>query len=303
MMALQQVEIMSLIGACFGTNDCQERAFFSGCPSCQPRGQGKGKGEGAESPLFTGGVRIKIDLQNLGQLGCRRAPHLACIAAEISCHLSLYHQPESTHGKRIPTSFRARTKLEEHVSRRLLAQCARRCPALGVACDLLLFPLSEGHQIWTAGPEPELAIEPECSRLNRLFVVLADLVGIHRNAGRTRKLMQQMQHLGIDPRRFTLAKCIKRIEPNLDPFEESDGLEIVDRYSILQGEPRIVSAQRQSPLGIEAPDEQLHASANIGLEYIIRIAVRGTVQLAIANCQSVARHVDDLPALALVQLA
>src|ERR1019366_520333 len=151
--------------------------------------------------------------------------------------------------------------------------------------------------------ESELAIEPERARLDRFLVVLADLVGIHRNTGRASQLMQQVQDLGIDPSRLTLAKCIERVKPDLNPLEEPDGLEVVDRHAVFQSKSGIVRTQRKPPLGIETPNKQLNASANIGLEYIIRIAVGGAMQFAITDRQRVARHVDDLPAFASAQLS
>src|SRR5450755_238206 len=112
------------------------------------------------------------------------------------------------------------SKFKEHVSLCQLAQRASRCAVIRIARHSLLFPECQRHQVGATRPKSELAVEPEGSRLDRLLVVLTDLVGIDRETGNSSKLVQQMQHLGVDPSGFAFAEGVKRIESDFHPFKE-----------------------------------------------------------------------------------
>ncbi len=109
------------------------------------------------------------------------------------------------------------------------------------------------QQIGAARPKSQLAIEPKSTRLDRLFVVLADLVGVDREAGHACKLVQQVQYFGVDPRSLALTKSVERIEANLHPLEQSNRFEVIDGHAILERESGVVGTQRKAPVSCQDP--------------------------------------------------
>src|SRR5215469_1149028 len=104
------------------------------------------------------------------------------------------------------------------------AQHPRWCLVFRVASDLLLLSLCKLQQIGASRPKAQLAIEPESARLDCFLVILSQLIRIHRDALRSRKPAQAAQYLRENPRDFSAAKRIERVEPNFDPLKEPDGL-------------------------------------------------------------------------------
>src|ERR1035438_9589163 len=159
--------------------------------------------------------------------------------------------------------------------------------------------LSRGDlkQFRTSRTKSQLAIKPKCAGLDGLFVLMAELIGIDRKTGHARKLMQEVKDLGINPSCLPVAKGVEGVEPNLHPLKQRDALDVVDGNAILQRQTCMVSAQRQTPLGGQSPEEDLHTSSDICLKDLLRIATGCAVQFAIADREGGAGHIQYVFAL------
>src|SRR6516164_8212185 len=100
-----------------------------------------------------------------------------------------------------------------------LAQGVSRCPVSPLARYLRFLALRQRQQFRTARPEPKLAIKPESPGLDRLFILVFELVRIHREASYIGELVQQMEHLGIDPRSLAVAERVEGVEADLHPLK------------------------------------------------------------------------------------
>src|SRR5690242_19640751 len=138
--------------------------------------------------------------------------------------------------------------------------------------DLLFFSPGKLFQIRPHTSETQLSIEPEGARSQSFFVILADLVGVNGDAQGAESLPQDPEHLRIDPCSFAIAVGIEGVESNFDPFEERDGLDVVDWDSVLQREPSLVGAQRKPLCGRQSPHENLDAAAHIELNNVVWIS-------------------------------
>src|ERR1022692_4980433 len=119
--------------------------------------------------------------------------------------------------------------------------------------------LSRGDckQFGTSRTKSQLAIKPESARLDGLFVLMAELIGIDGKTGHASKLMQKVKDLGINPSCLPVAKGVKGVEANLHPLKQRDALDVVDGNAILQRQTRMIGAQRQTPRGRQSPEEDL----------------------------------------------
>src|SRR5215831_1142333 len=133
-------------------------------------------------------------------------------------------------------------------------QRARGSAIFRVGRNFPLFAFDQSHQLVAAWAESELAIEPERARLNRLIVVFAELVRIHRDAARTHVRAQATQNLCVDPSGFAAAKGVKGVETDLDPFAQTDSLDVVDGHAIFERKPGDIGAQRQAAFGRKSPE-------------------------------------------------
>src|SRR5271157_2985427 len=101
-----------------------------------------------------------------------------------------------------------------------LAQDVSRCPISRLAGHLRFLPLCHRQQFRTARPKPELAVKPECTRLDRLFILIAELVRINRETSRVCELMQKVEHFGIDPCGLAVAEGVKGVEADFHPLKQ-----------------------------------------------------------------------------------
>src|SRR5580704_7043325 len=179
-----------------------------------------------------------------------------------------------------------------------LPQDSRRSPVRGIGGKLLFFPSSQLFEIGAAAAESEFSIEPERSGLNGLVIVLADLIGIDRNASRAGEGAETAQGLGIDPCSFSLTVGVEGVEADLDPFAEADGLDVVDGDSVLEGEPGDVSAQRQTARRRQVPEMDNHSATEADADDRSRVAERGAIEFAITDSHDFADEVHNRLAVA-----
>src|SRR6185369_6081398 len=97
--------------------------------------------------------------------------------------------------------------------------------------------------IRTCRPEPELSIKPKCARIDRFFIVEAELIWIDRDTSNPHKLIQQSKDLCVDPRRLSVAKRVKGVESDLHALACSYAFDVVDRNAILERKPGVISAK------------------------------------------------------------
>src|ERR1035437_652319 len=116
---------------------------------------------------------------------------------------------------------------------RQLPKGARRSPVRWIASHFRFLFSGDRKQFGTSGTKSQLAIKPESARLNRLFVLMAELIGINRKTGHPGELMQEVKNFGIDPCCLSVAKGVKGVEPYLHPIKQRDALDVVDGNAIL----------------------------------------------------------------------
>ena len=178
------------------------------------------------------------------QCAPRMFAHEDGISAKIARHPPVDSQSDIARRKSVPRAHFASRQFVEDVLRRQALQRARGCSVFCIGGDFLLFALRQLLQIGASRPEAEFAVEPERARFDRLLVVMAQLIRIDRDACRSHSATEAAQHLRIDPSRFAAAESVEGVEANLHPLAEADGLDVVDRHSILQRQSRDVGAQR-----------------------------------------------------------
>src|ERR1035437_1405751 len=125
---------------------------------------------------------------------------------------------------------------------RQLPQGARQSPVRRIASHFRFLSPGNRKQFGTPGTKPQLAIKPESAGLDRLFVLMAKLVGIDRKTGHAGKLMQEVKHFGINPSCLSVAEGVKSVEPYLHPLKPRDALNVVDGNAILQRQTRMIGA-------------------------------------------------------------
>src|SRR5580704_9323647 len=123
---------------------------------------------------------------------------------------------------------------------------------------------------------------------------MAQLIRIDRDARRTHTVTQAAQHLRIDPSRFAAAESVEGVEADLHPLAESDGFDIVDRYSILQRQSRNIRAQWETAIWRQVPKINCHAAADLGPHHRPRVAERRAVKFAVTHQHDFADQVHDL---------
>src|SRR5437660_10683505 len=220
-------------------------------------------------------------------------------SAELGSHAPVHLQTNVAGRKPIPRSYLLPGELIERVPLRQTPQGAGWRPILRVACNPCFFSLYESQQVCTARPESKLSIEPERARLNGLFVVVSQLIGIHRNGSCAGEMAQAAQDLCEGPRHFAAAKRVEGIEADFDPLKQTDRFDVVDGRSVFEREAGDVSAQRQSALGRQVPQVDGNAATDFGMHYRTRITQGGAIELAIAHQHDFANQVHDRLALGL----
>src|SRR5215472_365868 len=163
-----------------------------------------------------------------------------------------------------------------------------------ILSDLLFFFLGQRQQIWSAWAESELAVKPKCARFDRFFILMAELVRVDGDALHTSKLMEKVDHFGINPGRFAVAISVKGIETNLHPLKQRDTFDVVDRHAILQRKTGMIGAQWKTAIWRKPPKKNLYATARIRLIALVGISARGAIELPISNGNCIATHIEDL---------
>src|ERR1700722_2700113 len=161
-----------------------------------------------------------------------------------------------------------------------LRQSLQRLPRTAVfrvRRNLLLFSSRELLQRRTTRAKTELAIKPEGSRIERLVILLSDLVRINRDRRRPRERAKTTQHLRIDPRGLALAIRVESVEADFDPLAQTDRLDVVDGNTILECESRDIRAQRQAPRRNQIPEVHHDAAIKRRTHHRTGIPERGSV--------------------------
>src|SRR5262249_27285271 len=148
---------------------------------------------------------------------------------------------------------------------------------LGIGGDLPFFFLGQPQQFRPAGTEAQLPVEPKGPGLDGFRVLMAELVGIDRDAGDTRELVEQMQYFGVDPRGFSIAICIESVEPDLHPFKQRDALDVVDGDAVLKREPGVVGPQGKAAIRCQPPGVDLYVETCFVFPYITVISAHDTL--------------------------
>src|SRR5258705_5485484 len=154
---------------------------------------------------------------------------------------------------------------------------SRRWAVCWVRGDLALFRCHQPCNLRPRWPEPHLTVEPERARINRLIVVEAELIRVNRNASHTNDLMQQPKHRRVHPGRLSVAECVERVETDFHSLADRNAFDVVDRNSILQCEPGMISAQRQASLGRQNPAKNFNAPSGAGLSNTGPIAMSASI--------------------------
>src|SRR5215472_12915530 len=166
-----------------------------------------------------------------------------------------------------------------------------------------LLALRQSHQLRLSRAKTKFPVEPERARAYGFVIFVAELIGIHRYAANTGSLMEEMKHLGINPSGFTVTISVERVEADFHPLEQRNAFDVVDRHSVLQSKPGVVGTQRQTAIGRQAPEKDLNTAAGVGFIHLIGIASGGAVELAIADRNRIAAHVENVLTLGPVQFA
>ena len=103
----------------------------------------------------------------------------------------------------------------------------------------------------------------------------------------------KLHDLCVDPRRLALAERVVQVEADLEPLEEREAFDVADRDAVLDDEPAVRRAQRQTPLGANADEEELDAPARPRGDDRRRIRVRERVELPVARCRRLAHQLAD----------
>src|SRR5262249_25513287 len=149
----------------------------------------------------------------------------------------------------------------------------------------------------------QLAIKPERPRLDRLFVLVAELVRVDGETCNSGQLMKQVKSLGVDPCCLAVAISVEGVETDLHPLKEGNAFNVVDGHTVLQREAGVIGAQRQPPVGWQSPKKNLHAATRIALVKLIVIAARCAIELPIADRDGIAAHVKNLLRFLRLELA
>src|SRR5215471_6498981 len=134
-------------------------------------------------------------------------------------------------------------RLEEDVGGCQALQCRRRGAIGGMASELLLLPARQLAQSRIGRSESQLPVEPESPRLERLLVLMADLVRIDRKRRNAKRLVKKLQNLSEDPGRFAFAERVVDVETDLDAFEKRERFHVTDRHPVLDEEGGKAGAQ------------------------------------------------------------
>src|SRR5271154_3960881 len=110
--------------------------------------------------------------------------HHSGLSAKIARHPPIDSQSNTPRRKSVPRSDFVAGQLVEDMLRRQPPQRVRRRPVFRFDRYFLLFTFRESLQIGAAGTKAELPIKPESARFNRLFVILAQLIGVDRETRR-----------------------------------------------------------------------------------------------------------------------
>src|SRR5271165_538148 len=100
------------------------------------------------------------------------------------------------------------------------AQGTSRCPVCRLAGHPRLCSLRHRQQFGTTWPKTELAVKPECARLDGLLVLVAELVRVNGEASHICELMQKVKHLGVDPGGFAVAERVESVKSDFHPLEQ-----------------------------------------------------------------------------------
>jgi len=133
--------------------------------------------------------------------------------------------------------------------------------SLRVASDALLLSSRQVLALRIGGPEAELAIEPESSGVDRLGIVVPNLIGIDRDRAASAELSEEAQELGEEPGRLAFAEGVVDVEAQLEAVAERQALDIGERDAILEqqgGEVGVgqVQAEQQDTPTQSDPDAE-----------------------------------------------
>src|SRR6266446_4825229 len=134
------------------------------------------------------------------------------------------------------------------MSRGELSQLARGSSILGTRGDPSLFSQRQLHQLWPNWAKSQLAIKPERTRFDTLFVFATDLIWIDREDRNAQKLPHQTEYAAEEPGRFAFAKCVIEVEAALKALKDRQSFEVRDRHAVLRNQGGVIGAQRQTVL-------------------------------------------------------
>src|SRR5579859_6039357 len=133
-------------------------------------------------------------------------------------------------------------------------QRSLRRAILRIRGNLPLFFLGQRLKTLVPAAESQFAVKPESPGIDRLVVVLPDLIRIDRDRGRARERAKTAQSQRVNPGSFALPVSVESVEANFDPFAQPDGFDVINGNAILESESRNVCAQRQSPRCRKIPE-------------------------------------------------
>ena len=140
--------------------------------------------------------------------------------------------------------------------------------------------------------EPELLVEPPRAALQRLFVVVTELVRIDRVGIDAEQAAHGREHSAVDPPRFAAAERVEHVVGDLCRTEERAVEHVADRRAVLQREERIHGFEQQPTVWLQANRDELQAVLPVDDAHVARIAVCECVEVALARDHRVARELD-----------
>src|SRR5262249_1365667 len=298
-------QVGRLVAAGLGADDLEKRALLFRAPAREIRQEIEDERVVFEALPLSGLPSSRIDLQLSRDAFERRRADPLRVSIEIPRHPPIDRQAEIPNVKPIPlrsptVDCRLSTvDFVQQVARRDPLQRHRGCSITGPLGDLALLPFDKRRDLGIRRSEAELSVEPEGTRLNRLLVLVADLIGVDREGGDAGRLPAEAQNLGVDPGRLRLAEGVIDVETDFHSLEEGEPLEVSDRDAVDEIDRGVRGSQRQPGLRTNAKEEDLEPSPGAPRDRGGGIAMGESVELAIARGPRAACDVDhSLPCAA-----
>src|SRR5262249_841924 len=108
--------------------------------------------------------------------------------------------------------------------------------------DLLFFFLDQLQYVVARRSETELAIKPERAGLDAFLILVSDLVRIDCERSDAGEIMHHIEDARIQPRGFTAAKRVAKIEAAFHSPEQRKTLEVTDGHAIFVNHRSVICA-------------------------------------------------------------